>query len=242
MQTLIKPLNYNRTSNEFQNYYTKFLTNHDNLKNQKNNTDYPRTLRLLRIRLRLIIGLEFRFNTKYSLVKSPIVERTYKCILRTNEAWFAIEALIQHCVYENIITQTSMVRRYSSYSRNIDMTSTLRIINSLLIEKLWSKSRRKRYVINFLNFLVNNSKTELRNSLNRAITKINNEIDFDNEDLLSIAYGTRNTFIHQGESAFSGTENYTSKIVLLKIVYDFLILFNLKATNSFYNQRLSLSL
>lgn len=83
MQTLIKPLNYNRTSTEFHKYYREFLRNHDNLINQKkndSNTDYPRSLRLLRIRLRQIIGLEFRFNTKYSLVKSKIVERAYKAV------------------------------------------------------------------------------------------------------------------------------------------------------------------
>lgn len=237
----IKPLNYDSTNREFRNFYQEFLRNHNNLKNQKvddPNTSYPRSLRLLRIRLRLIIGLEFRFNTEYSLVKSKYVEKAYKCILRTNKAWFAIEALIEHCVYEKIITQTGMTRRYSTYSNNLDMTETLRNVNNLLNEKLWSKPNRKKYVDNYLIFLSNNAKTELRNSLSKTITKINHEKDFESEDLLSIAYGTRNIFIHQGESAFSGTENYTSKIILLMIVYDFLILFNLKATNNLYRQRL----
>jgi len=240
----MEALHFKETEILFQNLYTKFSQYHNQLKKitrkENSNTKYPKTLRLFRVRLRLVIGMEFRFNKEYSMVKNRSVESTYRAILKNNEAWFSFEALTAHSLlHQTILHDLGALNNSKALARIFNYNNEINLMNNLLNKELFGLSLRKNHVKNYLKLLVSSSKTHLAGTLNQTLNKIDNKYELDEIDILGIAYATRNLFVHQGESAYSGSRNYSSKIRLLKIVYDFLILYQLNIINFYLKEEIN---
>jgi len=219
----------------------KVLANYatDNSKNSNGRSEralydnyIPQSLRLFRIRLRLAIGLKIGFNLDYALVKNEPTKETYIQISKCNEAWFSFEAMKKFC--DSFGWNSTNENKYKLFSspelENIALIDILLLTNSRIRADIYSKSKTRIDIKGYAGFLERNSTSPgLKTALGDVRDKIElGEEDLTTTDLLALAYGIRNTYVHEGVSALSGIERYKNKICLLKILYDFLILSQLK--------------
>lgn len=243
-------LNSRETEKLFKEEFKIFKNRHDKLAKYANSNKstfddiIPRKLRMFRVRLRLVIGLKIDFDTQYSMVKNKPTADTYVEIIKCNESWFSYEGMKKYCESENWnkADSNTPVDIFDANMMNSLQTNHIQsICNNQLNEKILKTASFKTDIISYLDFLVNNlsnGAVTLKRFISQAQTSFNqNPISLNHIHIFSIIYGTRNIFVHRGESAKSGVKYYRNKIALLKILYDFMILFQLKTMNySILNQ------
>jgi hypothetical protein len=194
------------------------------------NTYIPQNLRLFRVRLRLAIGLEIGFNLKYAMVKNEPTRQTYVHISKCNEAWFSFESMKGFCDSFNwsLSTQPTYELFSSPGMIGVDLNDVLLLTNNQIQANIYSNPKIQMDVKKYVGFLKDSSKPGLKAKLRITEGKIDHNQAMETGDLLALAYSIRNTYVHQGVSALSGIEKYKNKILLLKILFDFLILIQLK--------------
>jgi hypothetical protein len=203
----------------------------------------PRHLRLFEIRLRLCIGIEINFNTKYALVKNENVKETYVHMLKCNEAWFAYEAMKKYAT-EIGITKSSIrtpvdiftVEKLNEIPR---LEEIIVMINKMISSKITGKAKIQEDITNHVDFLTQNmNSNRLKEVLGSTKAKLEKKEGLDHKELLAIVYAARNVFVHKGETAKSGIKYYNNKIKLLKILYDYIILMELALILFFYKSKI----
>jgi hypothetical protein len=102
-------------------------------------------------------------------------------------------------------------------------------------ELLYNNIRTNEYLKNdfvqYLNYLIENSKQDQGNRLTKFKDNFCNEGDISLNEILSLIYAIRCMYVHQGHTAKTGVNFYKTKILVLKICKDFLILFLLIFSN-----------
>jgi len=232
----------------FQAIFEDFKLNHDCL-NAYANTNisnfesiFPRELRLFRVRLRLTIGLKIGFNEDFAMVKNEPTKKTYIEILKCNEAWFAYESMKKMCEIWNLTKancRTPVDIFDSATLKNFDNISVINEFNNQLQNEIYSNSSISTDIKNYIYFLIAEVESNsLKQVLQSIISKFTSMQNWEHKEILAVIYATRNIFVHEGETAKSGIKYYKNKITLLKILYDYIILFQLKLINYAFEQKI----
>lgn len=241
-------LNFESSNTFFPNLWRDFDEKHDRLARYANrhksdfDTILPRELRLLRVRLKLVVGLKISFNPEYALVKNERTAKAYIEIIKCNEAWFTYEALIKLCALFDW-KKTSIKSPVDIFDAEtfelFEMFEILSAFNATFNDEIYATDKIAKDIEGYLAYMEHEIDS---NSLKAILIGVKNKITLKqpllHKDILAIIYGTRNIFVHKGESAKAGTKNYKNKILLLRIVYDYMILFLLKVTNLGFDKQL----
>ncbi len=237
-------LNSKTTQQIFETEFRELEINYDTLYKytQKNGANFddiiPRKLRLFRIRLLLVIGLKIDFDTDYSLVKSKDTAATYTELMKCNESWFAYESMKKYCELKgwHKNERTSPVNFLNNETlQQLNIDPILSIYNNQIQAHISQLKGFKADMISYLNFLHNhlsNRAKTLKGFIQETIELFEmDKYEFNPPHIFATLYATRNLFVHRGEAAKSGVRSYNNKIILLKTIYDFSILFQLRVIN-----------
>lgn len=232
----------------FQPLFEDFKLNQDSLINyaSANKSDFevifPRELRLFRIRLRLAIGLKIGFNEDFAMVKNEPTKEVYIEIMKCNEAWFAYESMKKMCKVLGL-TKASCKTPVDIFDvatlNSFGINSLLGEFNNQLQNQVYSKNSISADLSNYIDFLTAQVDS---NSLKQILEPISNKFaskqPWEHKEILAVVYATRNVFVHKGETAKSGIKYYKNKTILLKMLFDYLILFQLKVINYTFVQKI----
>lgn len=242
-------LNSTSANSIFQPIFEDFKLNHDCLSAYANTNRsnfeniFPRELRLFRVRLRLAIGLNIGFNEDFAMVKNEPTKKAYVEIMRCNEAWYAYEAMKKMCEIWNLKKancRTPVDIFDAATLNNFNIISVLEEFNNQLQNQIYSKSSVSTDISNYINFLIAEvDSNSLKQVLQPIISKFATMQNWEHKEILAVIYATRNVFVHKGETAKSGIKCYKNKTTLLKILYDYIILFQLKVVNYAFEQKIS---
>lgn len=203
-------------------------------------TYLPRSLRLFRVSLRITIGLEIGFNTNYAMVKNEPTKQAYINLMKCNQSWFSYEAMhtmAKDSEFQWSLSNSSKIELFTPEKiEDFKITKILKICNDQINENLYLKTTTKREdkatiyndSIIYIDFLIKTStKKTTRDALKLVLEKFKNKQSLELKEILAILYATRNITVHDGESAKSGSTMYITKNILLRILYDFSVLFQL---------------
>jgi len=237
-------LNNSILNQEFLRLYDKFMKEHYRLSKlakdkKKDDIDriIPKPLRLLRVRLRLILGLVIDFDTTYSLTKAEKVKDTYIHIFKCNEAWFAYEGLIKLVQSKEKLERFFYKIPQAHFQDNYQTQDILVQINEILLSILKidkNKNEAQKYLIELKNTMEPQA-VFLKQCLQSFSVKIDSKGPITDFEILALIYATRNVFVHKGESAFFGEISYRTKCKLLEVGYDYMILLLLKSILYYYS-------
>lgn len=212
-------------TNSFDTYKTKF----DELK-ELSEDDFPKSLRLFDIRLRLALSLQIGFDNSISYTKTETTRKTYNLILRLNDLWFAYEGLYKLCSENSYLKSSSTKSDPFTVEKITELLLDEKVTNfgEYLNENIYQNTRIKNDFINYLQYLIDNSTgtTQLR-LLNSFKNKSTNDERPKFNEILSLIYGMRNMYVHNTDTAKSGVNQYKTKISSLKNCNDFLTLISL---------------
>lgn len=241
-------LNSDGTNQLFQPLFEDFKLNHDYIKEhyEKNKSQkediFPKELRLFRVRLRLAIGLVIDFDEDYAMVKREGLRDTYIEIMKCNEAWFSYESMKVMCDEWNLTKANSP--KYDIFDAEnlakFNISDITELCNAQIKNQIYSSSTITDDVKCYLLYLTqsNTIRNGLRNTINPIINKIENNQEWLPKEIFSVIYATRNIFVHNSDTAQSGIKYVKNKILLLKILYDYIILFQLKVINFAFDTKI----
>ncbi len=233
-----KPLNFESSNALFEHLYQDFeqcfeaLILKANLDRDNFDQIFNRPLRLFRLRLKLTIGLNLSIDPQYALVRNKSTANTYVQIFKSNEAWSTYEAMLKiastrHWKKPNVKSAADVFAPETI--RMFGVEAVLDVANTLFAQHIMARPNIKNDVVNYLQAMAGKVENKhLAFLLNQTAHKIQQHDLLDHRDLMSIVNGTRNIFVHQGETAKTGAKLYKSKELLHQIVYDYTVLFLLR--------------
>jgi hypothetical protein len=189
------------------------------------------------VRMRLALGLQISFDTKYAQTRTPEIAHLYKLTLKINEAWFAYEALLNICESANLVklqkvgSKTKMLNTDPfefAVLDNFSLSAEIVAFNEHLQANLLHKNNLRADMIGYVHHLIEHSGPGLRKTIRRCLRKLNLDKQLHFVDILNLIYAIRNLYVHNGDAAKTGVKNYTTKIKLLENIADFLLLICLK--------------
>lgn len=186
----------------------------------------------------------FRIDANYSLqnlLKDPIKngindkqKECYKMYLLLIDVWFSYEALLLLANEEEFSNKSGSKPERLLKSR-IKNETVADIVNNFYndLKPILTKDKRKESLIKYINTLINYPGTTIaqQKQLNDFKIEIGTE-KFDNPNyyrILAFVYAIRNGYVHNGETAFSGTKHYIVKLMILSIAYNFMLKFILRS-------------
>lgn len=195
----------------------------------------------IRIRLTLDMTINYQNNDYFIFIKDEKIKETYKNIFKLNEYWFAYEALLKWTELDNFTSKSTpktnkiMKEKISELKIGEFIKNYSEELFSMIAKKLIDKTD----LILFLDYLIANSDgTTIKNNLNSLKLKIKNNTEIELMEFLSIVYGIRNSYVHNGDTAKSGVKKYQTKIELTKLLQEFLIGLELKIALYLINKRI----
>lgn len=195
-------------------------------------------------------SFSFRIDANYSLLNSlkdwiknedkDKQKECYKIYLLLIDVWFSYEALL------HLANDEGFSNKYGSKPEKLLKS---RIQNELVsdivdhfyndLKPIVTKDQRKKSLIKYITTLINypGTSTAQRKQLNDFKIEIETE-KFDNPNyyrVLAFVYAIRNGYVHNGETAFSGTEHYIVKLMILSIAYNFMFKFILRSGSRIFD-------
>lgn len=190
-------------------------------------------IRKFDVRIRLVLGMEIKFNKDFAYTKTPDIETIYQLSLKLNEAWFAYESLLNVCEelqlvkYKTKGQQKTLVKTDPFESTQIsilDLPKIIHFFNNYLREQLFNKSKSHEDLLNYLHYLMAHSSTGMSKALKKCLKCLQYKKILNFQEVLTIIYAIRNLYVHNGDAAKSGVKYYHTKLTLLCNAYDFLVL------------------
>jgi hypothetical protein len=191
-------------------------------------------LRLFDIRLTAAIGTEITLNEKFRHADSDDNREAYRLMLKLSNVWFSYEALIHACQVEGLLKNPSA----KTDALNDDTISRLEHEYNFFDVRLdfWGMGGRidgnpdhRSDLQQYIDHLTNGATSkEQKRTLADVYNRFTNNDLFSIKEALAFAYSVRNQYVHSGEAPSSGVKNISTKLVVLKISFDFLVLFCLR--------------
>ncbi|MDH7553140.1 MAG: hypothetical protein QHH74_05745 [Spirochaetota bacterium] len=210
--------------NDYKNQYDKYL--------EIMESDIFRSLRVFDIRMRLSLDITVTFNGSISYTKTKGVRDTYSLIFNLLEVFFSLEAL-RHCGHE--MGYNSNNGPIQSFSLELIKNAQLNDDIKYYSEKLKSLCKSKSFYNNmnqYLNRFINDQriksniiKENIRNIITYLETK---DFELSGREFIALAYAERNMYVHNGETARMGMNNYNHRKEILNILYEYISIFTLK--------------
>lgn len=225
---------------DFDKEYKKYEADYENYLT-KAKSSFPQYLRLSNIRFRLTLSKRIGFDSSISYTKTKRTREIYRYLFKLNDAWFTYEAVLKLCDSEGYTrVQTS---KFSRLDGNVNSNINLSVIdtsfNKLFKTEILSSSKKKNDILGALNYMESQSQRNLANALGSIRRKINAAADFDNKDILAIIYSIRNGYVHQGDAAGSGVQDFSAKTLLIQNLYSYSMSYLLKILMYVVQQKLS---
>lgn len=227
------------SENFLEKYFEPLQKSFKELCDKKQTENINRGSRLFDLRFRLNMDLNVTINSQYSSTKTPGVKNIYETLFLLLDLWN---------VYEVANSNVKMLGLLEKNDKKFD---------TFFFDKDDLGSEIKNY-LDFFNKEIKDSKIceSFKNYLNHfkdldsitqsnkakydeIIKKINDNTNFDVEDVLFLIYMERNAFYHGGEAAKSGT-NYSFKQNLLNFYVVFLRYFIAEYGIKMFNKELEL--
>jgi|GEM_PF-3066361 len=236
------PLYHPANKQEFERLFIVYKQAYDQLMAK----EQDRLVVLFNVRFRLTLGKRIQFDDSYSYTKTKNVKDTYRLLMRLNDAWFAYEALLALCEQEGKVklykrkNKSYMAKPESFDSSHIQMFKLLPPVvhfNKQMAAYFFNKLKRMADLERLLQHLEDRTKGNTNRLVEQAKSRIQQVQQFDLKHILAIIYSIRNLYVHQGDAARSGVKNYTTKLALLKMAYDFLILLITKVGTRVMNDK-----
>lgn len=218
--------------NEFNLRFENYVIVSNQILNNYNNPQQIE-LRVFDVRFRIALGLRISLDSNYARVKTDNTRNTYKLILGLNEFWFAYEGFSKYYkIIRNIENYRSLPNLITNEDSEENAITLLEVqFRELLNNNIRTNEYLKNDFIQYLDYLIDNSKQDQGKRLSRFKVNFCNEGEISLNEILSLIYAIRCMYVHQGHTAKTGVNFYKTKILVLKICKDFLILFLLIFSN-----------
>lgn len=235
----------------FQNFQTEYLTysqieNHfinqrfDNNENIQVTTHLTRVadeFKNLDVKMRLAFGIsEILLNHEFVSDKDGDLKLCHLLYYKLADLWFAYETYIK---LFKIVTGTGKHKIvwldegiHNSYATSPTIATALTLVNEGFTTTYNSLAKRNE-LIKYLEYCEQQSENTQRQRLIGIIAKVG-QVPFTltHTETLTIIYAIRNNFVHNGETTVvPNIFGYRNKSKLLKILYPYLSLVLLNATN-----------
>ncbi len=88
-----------------------------------------------------------------------------------------------------------------------------------------NNSRFRNDFLGYIDYLEENARGDLSRSLKSFKKSISKKKELKLKYILSLTYAIRNNYVHGPDAAKSGVKRYRTKILLFKILHDFILIF-----------------
>lgn len=224
----------NKYFNNYKCQYDKYL--------EIMGSDISRSLRLFDIRMRLSFDISVTFNGTISYTKTKKARDTYSIIFKLHEVFFSLEAL-RHCGHEmGYNSNNGPIQSFSlEFIKNAQLNDDLKCYS----EKLKSLCNSKSFFNNmnqYLNRFINDQRITsniIKDNIRNVIKYLENEdFELSGREFIALAYTERNMYVHNGETARMGMNNYNHRMKILNILYEYITIFNIKIATLYLENEL----
>lgn len=202
---------------EYEEAYNKYS------KLKENNISNELNLYNLRFRLAWDIVFDFK-NNIFTYITEDIIRETYKRQLKLNELWFAYEALIKIAETDGLTNKKAGKSEAFSLSTidTFNISNLIKSFNNGLVELIEDEKKdfEKDDLDHYFNHLLLNAKGAQEKNIESTKEKISKKDDLNYIEIISIIYGIRNNYVHNGDTAKAGVNNYSTKINLFDLLID----------------------
>jgi hypothetical protein len=245
----MKPIAMEFTFQNFQKEYNDYSENEKLILESilSNNTNGEQTAHLkqvhnefknLDVKMRLAFGIsEILLNNDFVSDKEGDLKLCHLLYYKLSDLWFAYEAYIK---LFDVVAGTGKHKIvwldeavHNTYSISQTIVTALILINSSF-EAIYDSNEKRNELVQYLEYCEKQAtNVQQRFRLAAVITKISQaQFTLTHSETLTIIYAIRNNFVHNGETTVvPNIFGYSNKSKLLKILYTYLCLVLLNATN-----------
>jgi hypothetical protein len=191
----------------------------------------------LDVKMRLAFGIsEIRLNNEFVSDKEGDLKLCHLLYYKLADLWFAYETYLK--LFE-IVTGTGKLKivwldgaTHHAYAISPTIIAALASVNAAFATTYNSTNKRNQ-LIEYLEYCEKQAVSSQRQRLAEIIAKMKQApVALTHSETLTIIYAVRNNFVHSGETTVvPNIFGYRNKSKLLKILYQYLTLVLLNATN-----------
>lgn len=191
----------------------------------------------LDVKIRLAFGIsEIQLNNNFVSDKEGDLKLCHLLYYKLADLWFAYETYLK---FFTIVAGTGKNKIvwldnavHNNYTNSSTVIAALTSVNSALMTTYNSNTKRDELMV-YLEYCKLHASKEQKQRLTAIIEKIRNtSFTLTHSETLTTIYAIRNNFVHNGETTIVPDNfGYQNKSKLLKILYPYLCLVLLKATN-----------
>ena len=225
--------------------FSQYTHRYERLKELTQPQQFPRSLKLFNIRLRLAFDILIDFKGEVSLTKTKQVRETYVLIIKLMEMWNAYEAL-SHYIREikKYGIKQKIVKSKIYTQAFLNKTGSLKLLKETLDELKSDYSKDLKLKSDFSQYIKRvNDDTRIGKTLTDDSKSIlgyfNNEKMISGIEIISLIYAERNMYYHNGETAKMGM-SYKNRQKLINHYYKCLSMLTLMLINFVIEEELSL--
>ena len=226
-----------QTYSEIEHFLEQRLNNNGNVQVSAKLTRVTDEFKNLDVKMRLAFGIsEIRLNNDFVSDKEDDLKLCHLLYYKLADLWFAYETYIK--LFE-IVTGTGKLKIvwldgaiHNSYAISPTITTALTLVNSGFATTYDTEDKRNE-LIEYLEYCEQQAVSPQRHRLTGIIAKVRQfPFTLTHSETLTIIYAIRNNFVHNGETTVvPNVFGYRNKSKLLKILYPYLSLVLLNATN-----------
>jgi hypothetical protein len=192
------------------------------------------SIRLFDIRLTAAIGTEILVNENFRYAKLEEEKEAYALMLKLSNIWFSYEALMHACEKEGLLknpkskidalgddTLTKLTQEYEFFNVQLDFWG--------MSGRIKGNSAHTLDLQEYIDHLTRSATSkEQQTTLKDVYNRFTNNDFFSIKEALAFAYAVRNQYVHAGEAPNSGVKYISTKIIVLRTSFDFLVLLCLR--------------
>lgn len=227
-----------QTYNEIENHFLEQrINNNGNLQVTDHLTRVTDEFKNLDVKMRLAFGIsEIRLNNNFVSDKKGDLKLCHLLYYKLADLWFAYETYIK--LFE-IVTGTGKLKIvwldgaiHNSYATSPTIVTALTLVNEGFTTT-YDTVAKQNELIEYLEYCERQAVSSQRQRLTGIIAKVRQApFTLTHSETLTIVYAIRNNFVHNGETTVvPNIFGYRNKSKLLKILYPYLSLVLLNATN-----------
>jgi hypothetical protein len=239
----------------FDNLYQSYTTVFDNIEQRiielnhgldpNNFIEYQKELVKFDAKLRLGMAIsEIELNETFVRTKFGDLRECHLMFYKLADIWFAYEKFFKLYYLAFNRSETSKIvwlenSSHTDYLNNAEIQGALTRVNSEISSEFNNHiDQLKDYILYCSQLAKDGQKTRL-SSIAQNISSLILLPNFSHKDILSLTYGIRNNFVHNGEiTIYPETFSYTRKNKLLKSLYKYTVVLTLSAAKLTTNHKL----
>lgn len=171
-------------------------------------------------RLKISCGLELSFSDQLNIHRED-TRACYVLMYKISDLWYAFEHLLAIAPPTIPCESKSKVAPFSRETVEVvGLVPVSELFGELSGQHVTAESKWRKELYPVLSYFINNTERGTKKALQRSLKAVKEKNPWGIEDLLALAYGIRNLYVHKGVMAALGTQDYALKRRLYQVILD----------------------